>query len=1058
MRKQYSFLTAIFCLIMIFPAYNKICATETEIHDAKQQGKKIEGKVIDESGEALIGASVSVVGTNIGTITDLDGGFSIIVPSDKKEIKISYIGYQSQIIDVYKISAYDIVLKSVQELDEVVVVGYGVQRKASLTSAISSISGDDVFKDRGVSNAGVALQGEVPGLIVTRKSSRPGNEGVDFKIRGDVSVNSGSSPLVIIDGVTGSVNELSQLNPNDIDNVSVLKDASAAIYGARSAGGVILVTTKRGKSGKNKVTYNGSVSKTINGIDVPITNSKEWMQMFVEAQTNDAKTTGQAFNNWVFPNREVIDRLLNGEEFEYYYADWGMDMYYKATDLQKEMYGSATSSKHDLSFSGGNDKATYLASIGYADNRSQLKPAYDGEKKWNTRFNLDYKASDLVKLEFGTSYDRRKVQSPRDGVGAGYFDFYIFPIYDQNGDFYSTFGGRNPVASIKAGGVSTTFNETFRLNGKITLDMDKYVKGLSFSGTAAFKKYETKFSEVTNTYKLYDWVGKQTAHVNNASAGVKEEIKNWEYQSYGAFANYLNTINKVHNVGAMIGFTAEKEHYKLVGASRNDGFIFDGSGLDDLNTVNKGEKSDNWGGQNEWGFASFIGRLNYDFSNRYLIEFLGRRDGSSRLHKDSRWKNFYGISGGWRFTEEKFLQDLDWKFLSYGKLRASYGETGGISGIGQYDYIAEMKTGTTILGNDNGFQTSAWINGIRSKNRSWETIKNQSYAIELGLLDNRLTSTIEYFSRKNDGMLIDITYPDVLGGTAPKTNSGSFRTRGWEIELGWRDKIEKVRYNASFQVGDNKSKILNIAGGKIAEPGKNSIIEGKPLNSLYVFQTDGFLQTQEEVDAYYLLYGQGGILPNAASDDRLRPGSRRIVDRNGDGKITNEDIYYYGDTNPHLYFGMKLGAEWNGFDISTFFQGVGNQNVLRSGYLTAPFITNYTNQNRIFLGKTWTEENPNSEYAILSRSQNLNKWNYMNKDVSVQKSRYIRMKSLIIGYTLPETIVSKAKVERVRFYFAGEDLFELTSIKDGYDPEFGENSNNTFPFSRMLTFGVDITF
>ena len=405
------------------------------------------------------------------------------------------------------------------------------------------------------------------------------------------------------------------------------------------------------------------------------------------------------------------------------------------------------------------------------------------------------------------------------------------------------------------------------------------------------------------------------------------------------------------------------------------------------------------------------------------------------------------------------------------KVRYNYGKTGSVNGIGNYERFAGISTGSEIFGVTPAKQTTLWVSGMTSDNRTWETINSHNIGMDFTLLNNRLSGSFDYFIKTNSDMFISVDYPAVLGATAPKVNDGKFRARGWEFAVNWKDHIGDLKYYAGFNLSDAWSKVLKLTDNdNITYAGINSNrLVGKPRNAIYVYQTDGIFQTQEEVDAYYEMYywnadhtgpKSGNILPvpSKSATNTLRPGARRLVDVNGDGKITKDDLYYAGDTAPRMTFGIKAGLEWKGIDFSVFFQGVGKQKVLRSGVLYAPWVCNYFMQNSTFAGKMWSAENPNAEYCIASRDQDFNKFNYENKDVSVQNNRYIRLKSLVLGYTLPKSWVKKATLENVRVYFSGDDLWEWTKVKDGYDPEYGENSNNTFPFSRLLTFGINVTF
>ena len=1084
-------------------------ADAMEVQTVMQAGT-VKGQIVDANGEPVIGASVQVKGSNTGIISDIDGNFTISAPSNGTLV-ISYVGYRTQNVKLNGKNSIKVTMQEDAELlDEIVVVGYGTQKKASLTSAITQVRGDEVIKDRTTTNATLALQGAVPGLTITRTSTRPGSEDISMKIRGNISVNDlndkgkdTSSPLVLIDGMTSSLDELNAMEPNDIENISVLKDASAAIYGSRSSYGVVLVTTKRGKKGKALISYSGSFSTTIDGIKQPMTNTQQWLDMFYEAQYNDMaarnpELVGKVGSDgvhsaledipgaggfwWIFDNiwigtnvengeyykgRKTWEALRNGQSFTL--NNGGViGRYVPNSYIMDELYGSAFSHKHNLNISGADDKFAYRASVGYADNNSQLKVAEDGEKKYSARLNMDYQATSMLKLETGMSFEKRTITTPTTDVNAGWYDPWFWPFYNEAGQVYDTFGNRNPVGGLVNGGQAKNQFTTYRANAKATFDFSKWVEGLSISASGAYKLADRNLQSTFTAIKYYDWEGNMTYSNRNNPASMVEEYFRTENYNIGAFANYERRFGE-HNVSAMLGVTAEEENYKHVKAARRKGEIFEGSGLTDLNIFNGGDNNTAEGGRNSWALLSYITRLGYSYKDRYLVEFLGRRDGSSKLTPEQRWENFYSVSGGWVISEESFMKGIDW--LDFLKIRYNYGKTGSVTGIGNYESYAAIKTGEMAFGTDMKTQTTMLINGMTSTQRTWETLKSHNIGLDFTVLNNRLSTTVEWFQKTNEGMFIPITYPSVLGAGAPKTNNGRFRSKGWELSLNWRDRIGQVSYNIGANLSDAKSEVLELKNNEnVPNAGiNNGRLVGDPLSSIYVYRTDGIFQTQDEVNAYYEKYywnadhsgpKSGNIIPapQEKATNTLRPGARKLVDNDGDGAITTKDLWYAGDTAPHFMFGVNAGLEWKGIDFTVFFQGVGKQNVLRSGYFYAPWISNYTNQNSIFIGKTWTEENPNTEYTIMSRDVPFNKWNYENKDVSVQNSRYVRLKSLVVGYTLPKAWTQKASLSKVRLYFSGEDLWEWSSIKDGYDPEFGEGSNSTFPFSRLLSFGVDITF
>lgn len=1065
----------------------------------QQKGSSIHGIVIDEKGEPIIGASVKEKDSKNATVTDINGNFSIHHVSGP--IEVSYIGYKSQIIRPGKSGNITIQLEeNASMLNDVVVVGYGQQKKASLTSAITQIKGDEVFKDRAISSTAVALQGEIPGLTVTRSSTRPGAEGASFKIRGDISVNGNSSPLIIIDGVTGSMDELNSMNGNDIENISVLKDASAAIYGSRAASGVVLVTTKHGKEGKTHITYNGSVSRTINGIQSPLTSTSQWLDMFYEAQYNDAAVTSGStdpetihnhINWWIFnsfggPTLDTSDidpatgnptvykgeKLFNAlREGKVLTLQNGnkVERWDTTQDLMSALYGQATSQKHNINISGADKRFGYNLSLGYESAKSQLKPAFDGQRKWSGRLNADYKASDELKFSTNFAYEKRTRLTPSTDVGGGWMDQWFWPVFNENGDPYDTFSGnRNPLGGIKAGGTYKYQLTTLRSNVMGIYDFHKLLKGMTLTGNAAYKMVEENSQTTKYRVQYYDWVGTRTGN-KQGPGGMTQVNKHWENINLSAMLNYKNTFAQMHNVAAMLGVSAEQETYKGLSASRNKGPMFEGSGLEDLDMFVGGDNNGAGGGKSSWGLVSYITRLNYDYNNRYAIEILGRRDGSSKLAKSQRWKNFYSVSGYWRISGEKWMKSLTW--LNDLKLRYNYGKTGSVEGIGNYERFARISTGSTILGINPSAHTTMWLTGMTSDQRSWETIVSHNFGLDFTLFNNRLNGSFDYFIKNNNGMFISVEYPQVLGAAAPKVNDGKFQASGWELALNWRDRIGEVKYNVGFNLADARSEVKKLTNNEnvpFAGVNRNRLV-GKPRNAIYVYKNDGLFHNQAEVDAYYEKYywnadhtgpKEGNILlaPGKQRTGTLRPGARKLADINGDGAITREDIYYAGDAAPRLTFGFKLGLEWKGIDFSTFFQGVGKQKILRSGYMYAPWVVNYTRQNNSFIGKLWSSDNPNAEYAIASRDSRFNKWNYENNEVSVQDNKYIRLKSIVIGYTLPKSLTSKVGINNLRVYFSGDDLWEWTKVKDGYDPEYGEASNNTFPFSRQLTFGLNLTF
>lgn len=1070
-QPQRMLFSTVICASLFSVSPFTVLAEGTEVQTV-MQSRQISGQVVDGNGDPVIGASVLVKGTSNGTITDIDGKFQLQNASGI--LVVSYIGYKTQEISLKGQKNLEIVLKEDAEvLDEVVVVGYGVQKKATLSGSVAQVKGEEVLKGKATQSMASALQGTIPGLTITRTSSRPGNEGTSITLRGGISVNDdANNPMIIIDGIEAYEWELSQINPNDVESISVLKDASAAIYGTKAAGGVILVTTKRGKEGKLKVTYSGSVHANVVGERYPLTNGQEWAQMHNLAVQNDYKYGADHTYGWKlgYP-QEVWEALANGERIEGM-VNGGYRILDPYADQFDAVYGTTWGQSHNVMVSGGNDKVKVMTSLGYANDRSLIDVVYDGQKKYNFRTNLDYKINDIVKTEFNVSYDKRNTSSPQQGVGQGLQDMYIFPLYNEYGQFYDTFGGNNVLAKLIEGGRSNNTEEIVRLGGKITLDFNKYIKGLSFQTSANFRIRHHKKIERQTHVTLYDWAGETTSidgypdysqgggsvwsETSDENCWVKNTLEDSFYQTYNALLNYNRTFGN-HNVALMAGLTGEKTSYQKYYQYRS------GMTNDALNDINLGDvtTAEATGGSNEVGMVSWIGRLNYDYKGTYLLEGLFRRDGSSKFSKENRWANFYGVSGAIRFSEFDFMKKLN--VFDNLKLRVSYGETGSQGGIGNYDYYSTISKGTTIFGYDGTKVNTAWISSMTSRDRTWERVSTTNFGLDFAVLNNRLSGTFEYYIRKNNDMLISVTYPKFLGATAPKANAGGYRSNGWELSLNWNDRIgQDFTYNVGFSLSDARTKVTNYEGAAAITYGKNAIVEGKPINAIYVFKTDGYLQSEAEVTEYYkTINGEGTLAPTENSNSQLRPGCVKKVDLNGDSAITTDDLYYYGDANPHYQFGINLGASYKGFDFSAFIQGVGQQNLIREGNLRGPFVSWWMNQNKTYLYDTWTEDNPNARFPILSFDGSVNNWNYSQyNDINVMNVWYARLKNIVIGYTLPKHWIKKIGVDNLRLYLSADNLWELTHVADGFDPEAQASTGNgkIDCYARTVSFGIDLTF
>jgi TonB-linked SusC/RagA family outer membrane protein len=908
-----------------------------------------------------------------------------------------------------------------------------------------------------------------------------------MQIRGVTSIT-GVQPLIVIDGVPiidakqstdanvrGNGNAFFNMNSDDIESITVLKDGMAAIYGSRAAGGVILVTTKKGKGGKMKVDYGVNMRINTMGIRTPSASLKEWATMFLSANTEESQPW------WWFAQKEVMENIAQGKEGYYPTTHWGT-MYVGQGDRYAEMFQPRMSVQHNISVSGSTEKTSFRISGAYADNQSNLATCYDGQKQYNLRLNYDLQVTKRVKLITNLTYQKDYTSGPSGGLDQSLAaqDPPFFPAKNPFGQWHSNFnnaGNRNAAALTTDGGRDNKGNDFIRADVNTIIQL---VKGLQFEGSASVQSNQYRRDVYKLTVPLYTWNGTPAAGSLNQTPSISAESNNTFYQNYSALLRYSKSLGK-HQFGAMAGLTAELNTWKGLYGYRSG---IENTGVYDLNSVAVNQSTiTNKGGADQWGLYSYIARLNYSYNDKYLFDVLGRSDGSSRFADGSKVSGFYNVGLGWVFTNEEFIKNLQLPVLDYLKFKASYGETGLQSGIGTFDYYSRINFGSVALGTSPALVPSASVNNnglSMNSSTTWERVKMFNTGVEMRLLKNRLNIDFNYFKKQNNGMLISITYPAVLGATAPKSNAGVLDVNGWELAVNWIDKINKFDYSVGFNISDSRNELKEFAGaqkigaGLINNPNSNTSpwSVGYPVNAWFMYQTDGFINNQEDAEAYYSMYTSGtigelsGYAPSNATQG-LRPGDTKKIDSDGNGYISalgngttdKGDVKFMGDNAKHYTFGMNLAGSYAGFEISAFFQGQLENYILRADALAYPFVGIGSNQNASFMGKTWTQDNPGAEFPRLTVYSNRAKWNYVNNDFMLQNNRYIRLKSLIIGYNIPTALLKKINVEKLKVYFSGNDIWELVTIKDGFDPEHGLSSNNAgYPFMRTWSFGLNLSF
>ena len=1026
-----------------------------------QQANAVDGIVTDANGEPIIGASIVIKGTTNGTITDLDGKFSL--PNATGTLVISYIGYQTQEIALNGQKQLKVVMKEDSEmLEEVVVVGYGSVKKESLTGSVTVVD-DKAFAEKGnLSSPLQALQGQVPGVMITRSSSAPGDESWGMNLRGSVSVNS-TEPLIIIDGVaSSSVNDLRLINPNDIESINFLKDGSAAIYGARAAGGVVLITTKKGKEGKTRVEYSGSVTLKTVGLMPELMNIDQWADGVMTALENDGNTSNSWYTYAQLAKKykgTYIDLENTANPFgNAAFTDVSDFVFDDTVDWLGSLFGNSLSTDHNLSISGGTEKASYRLSLGYMYDGSPLQYGNNNNQRYNFRLSNSVKLTDKLSLESVIAYNRQEQVSPTDigSVLTTQTPMPGLPLTNMQGQAYAWGTWGSPVAKVEQGGDNKLSVSSLNISETLNYDITDW---LSAHANVGYNNSTANRDVVSNSVTYYNFTGTKSV-LTTPSADASYYRATTAQTNFYSFSAYLNGHKKFgkHDLNLTLGGQYEFNDYKTWGVKVENiqtGLdIVNGSGDVTLNGANS-EKTDKY--QN--AFLSFYGRFNYNYDDRYLLEVNGRYDGSSKFQPANRWAAFYGVSAGWRIKQEAFMEDVDW--LSELKLRASYAEMGNQSGIGNYDGVQlyNMNTANGAYVGSGLLSYIATDGKLVSTTRHWERIKNFNLAVDFGFLNGKLTGTVEAFLKKNDDMLVEISYPAVLGDDAPTTNGGKFKGWGYEGQATWRDRIGDWSYYVGGTFTFARNKLTDFGGTTVLQSGYVKTQQGYPLNSIFGLRYGGKIQNEEQLAAYLAKYYDTNAI---GMPSNLRVGDNMYCDENGDGVLDEKDYIYLGSDSPEISYSFNAGLSWKGFDLSVIFQGAANRFVYRDiDNTTVPFRANYTNTTTASIGNVWSTENPDAYYAPYTNDSNINNYNYQASSLTAQDGRYLRLKNVTLGYTFDAKLLKKAKcLQSVRLYVTGADLWETTKITDGWDPEAKRDASglSRYPFTRSFTFGANVTF
>ena len=1003
-----------------------ILSTEKpDVQQAKEE-RKIKGVVKDQNGEPVIGANVSVKGTTLGTITGLDGDFVLEVPENAL-IQVSYIGYVSQELRLGGRNHLDVVLKEdSQALEEVVVVGYGVQKKVNLTGSVSSIKSEELERQPIVTMKD-ALSGLAPGLTVVKSSGQPGSSNPTITVRG-VGTWKNSGPLVLVDGMSMSI---ADVLPNDIESISVLKDAaSAAIYGSRAANGVILITTKKGKVGKIQVNYNGNVGWQQATRQPKSATGWQYAELYNRAMLADGKALPDG-TTLTFP-QDMIDRMKDGTG--------NIDHNEANTDWYDELLQTALQHTHDLSVSGGNDRLQYVGTVGYAKQDGIIKSSYE---RYNTRLNTTANLADWLTLQSNIAYIN---DVSKESPGLGYAYYYApraypnMPVQYSDGtwSFHST--PKNPVR-MTTDDYGYQRYETDKLSLLFSPEIKLFDNSFFLKGVLG---YESKTSYVDKFEKkvIYD-AFEPAGQGENIFVARNTKTDTWYRNrnlTLSATANYVKSFGD-HDINLLLGASREQFRYNTTVASRKD------FPTDDFEVIDPGDASTATASGNKTydALVSVFGRVNYSYKDRYLFEANIRRDGSSKFARGHRWGTFPSFSAAWRISEESFFNPLK-NAVQNLKLRASWGKLGNQS----IDRYLSMSTYNVVPGSTRFYMFDGTVQTLMSESVmgnniiTWETSTNLNFGLDVNVLDNRLGFTFYWYNRDTDDILLSLEAPRLMGSTPPISNAGKVRNRGWELTINWQDQInEDFSYNVNFMLSDVRNKILDMNGYKSPTSSLTTRIEGEPIDALFGWKTLGLADTQEKYEQYK------EVMSTYNSDFSM--GDIIIEDLDKDGKITEADKTIIGNQIPRYTFSLNLGFNYKAFDFSAMFQGVGKVDGFLGRDIIEPLGSQTAMEEHYY--DSFDPSNPTTG-KYYPRMTMANRLNYANMSHWVQDASYLRLKNLQVGYTFK--FGEKIPVERVRVYFSGSNLFTLTKYRV-FDPENGLNTTS-FPNVRVYSVGASVTF
>lgn len=1056
---------------------------------------RIKGKVTDNKGGALPGVSVTVKGTKRGTLTDQNGEFTLVDVKESDVITFTFIGFKPhEIVVGTRVDMQVILEEDIKGLDEVVVVGYGTQKRANLTGAVSTVEIDKTMKSRPVTDAGRALQGAVPGLTISTTS---GDLGTNPQIRlrgltGSLNAGNGAQPLILVDNV--EIQSLQMVNPDDIESISVLKDAaSTSIYGSRAAWGVVLITTKSGKkNSRSQVTYSNNYSFSTPTTTPKIADAAAGPEYALSAarRSNPAATTFatvgmyftdesiQKIRDWqsAYGNQKLSNEMEMGRDFDikdgrlYFYRPWDAEAMY--------MRKWAPQQNHNLGFSGGNDKTSYNLSLGYLNQQGVLKDKTDKFDRYNGTFSINTAVNKWLDINGKIMFSKSVFETPFSFGGTTFDPLYY--LYRWHKVYpYGTYQGkpfRSAVTEVQQANMINTQSNFIRATVGGTIHV---TKDLTFNANYTYSNTNTHVRDVGGTVSAWNqWNGVPLKYESYASASYDRVVYRslWnELHTVKAFGTYEKSFDQ-HALKVIAGMDVDAYSYYSQSSERRN--LLD-MGMGELPLATGDQYVD--GSRGQWATKGFFGRINYSWKDKWLLELNGRYDGSSFFPSGSQWAFFPSVSAGYVISEEPFMKPLA-GVLNNLKLRGSWGSLGNTD-VGSTTFRPTMASSNSgwWIGSTNMLTVNT--PALVPRSLTWETISTLDFGFDARLFSNRLNIGFDWYQRKTSNMITSgIQLPSTFGATAPRRNYGAMQTEGWELSVDYNHGFSNgLNVNVGVSLSDFQEKITKFEGTLV-----NGNYSGKKLGEIWGYETDRFFTNGDfqqdaagnlikDANGRYIL--KDGIPSQAKHESGwfvYGPGDVKYKDLNGDGQIftgssslaDHGDLKVIGNTTPRYQYGFRLGADWKGFDVNMFWQGVGSRQMWPSG---AIFVPGFNPSDAMYQHQMdyWTPENPNAFYPRPTNTgQSNNTQNFLIQSKYLLNMAYLRLKNLSVGYTFPKTLTEKIRVAKLRVYANGENLLTFDNLSIPIDPEVGfltsaspaATFGRVYPYRKTVSFGLQLSF